>query len=50
MPKVLISDSMSNIAQKVFEKNIALKAEKKKYELIKKGLMQDLLTGKVRVN
>ena len=35
---------------KVFEKNVELKVEKKKYELIKKGLMQDLLTGKVRVN
>ena len=34
---------------KVFEKNVELKAEKKKYELIKKGLMQDLLTGKVKV-
>jgi type I restriction enzyme S subunit len=35
---------------KVFEKNVELKAEKKKYELIKKGLMQDLLTGKVQVS
>ena len=41
---------IGNRILKSFEYIQKLHIEKKKYELIKKGLMQDLLTGKVRVD
>ena len=48
MPKVLISDSMSNVAQKIFEKNnisvdVKLDFQKKKLQKLFKIMMEWLL-------
>lgn len=50
LPKFDEQIAISNTIDAIDSKVAKQKTEKLKYEKIKKGLMQDLLTGKVRVN
>ena len=49
LPPIKLQNQFEEIVKKVDKQKLLLEQQKQNYENLKKGLMQKLLTGKIRV-